>query len=533
MPEIAKKYLERIKEFWAKYNTKQRTIFLASLSVIIIAMAILIVVVSKPVMVTLRYCASEEEVVEVRELLTSNGIECSVDENWVVSVNTEDEIEAKLVLGSNNLSSTGYTIEEALSGGFSTTESDKEKRYTVYLEDKFEKQLEQIDGIKKATVIIEFVDTGSTIFSENTDAFISATLDTTKTLSNETVEGIAGLLACNVGSNNTNNVNIIDTTGVVLYSGLSSSSDMASASTAYKYKAQLEGNLENEIREALISTRIYQEVTITANLAFDNDKVTQIVQEYTAPAGTENGLPNSTYDVESSGTNGSGGVAGTESNDDDTGYLITDGTSSNSEYTLNDTDWLQNSTYTTTEKAAGSIINEDSTVSLVAVKYNHVTEAELRAQGLLDDMTYEQYQILNRESVKLEVDEELVTMVANAANIPIENIIFVAYQHNIFEETEEAATPMSFYIQIALAALIVLLLAFVVFRSARPVTVSETEPELSVEDMLASTREKQAPLEEIDLNDKSEARKAIEKFVQENPEAVALLLRNWLNEGWD
>ena len=46
-------------------------------------------------------------------------------------------------------------------------------------------------------------------------------------------------------------------------------------------------------------------------------------------------------------------------------------------------------------------------------------------------------------------------------------------------------------------------------------------------------QEKQAPLEEIDLQDKSEARKAIEKFVQENPEAVAMLLRNWLNDGWD
>lgn len=27
--------------------------------------------------------------------------------------------------------------------------------------------------------------------------------------------------------------------------------------------------------------------------------------------------------------------------------------------------------------------------------------------------------------------------------------------------------------------------------------------------------------------------KAIEKFVDENPEAVALLLRNWLNEDWN
>ncbi len=60
----------------------------------------------------------------------------------------------------------------------------------------------------------------------------------------------------------------------------------------------------------------------------------------------------------------------------------------------------------------------------------------------------------------------------------------------------------------------------------------EKEPELSVEEMLASTRENQASVDEIDLQEKSETRKRL-KFVDENPEAVALLLRNWLNEDWN
>ena len=50
--------------------------------------------------------------------------------------------------------------------------------------------------------------------------------------------------------------------------------------------------------------------------------------------------------------------------------------------------------------------------------------------------------------------------------------------------------------------------------------------------MLASTKENQPTVDEIDLQEKSETRKAIEKFVAENPEAVALLLRNWLNDDW-
>ena len=62
--------------------------------------------------------------------------------------------------------------------------------------------------------------------------------------------------------------------------------------------------------------------------------------------------------------------------------------------------------------------------------------------------------------------------------------------------------------------------------------VTETEPELSVEDLLATTKENEENLEEIELSDKSETRKMIEKFVDENPEAVAMLLRNWINEDW-
>ena len=36
----------------------------------------------------------------------------------------------------------------------------------------------------------------------------------------------------------------------------------------------------------------------------------------------------------------------------------------------------------------------------------------------------------------------------------------------------------------------------------------------------------------IEVETKSETRKAIEKFVDENPEAAAALLRNWLNDDW-
>lgn len=111
----------------------------------------------------------------------------------------------------------------------------------------------------------------------------------------------------------------------------------------------------------------------------------------------------------------------------------------------------------------------------------------------------------------------------------------MAYQKNSFidKQATNILSKASFWIQLALAAAILGILIFVIIRSARPLTVEEKEPELSVEEMLASTREnQQASVDDIDIQEKSETRKAIEKFVDENPEAVALLLRNWLNDDW-
>ncbi len=53
-----------------------------------------------------------------------------------------------------------------------------------------------------------------------------------------------------------------------------------------------------------------------------------------------------------------------------------------------------------------------------------------------------------------------------------------------------------------------------------------------MESLLESTKESADTLQDIGFNEKSETRVLIEKFVEENPEAAASLLRNWLNEEW-
>ena len=145
-------------------------------------------------------------------------------------------------------------------------------------------------------------------------------------------------------------------------------------------------------------------------------------------------------------------------------------------------------------------------------------------------MTWEEFKDANKDAVKLDVDADLVTLVQTATGIPAENISIVAYDVPVFIDKDGMNVEASDIIQVVIIVLILGLLAFVILRSMRESKAEETEEELSVESLLQSTP--QDSLEDIELEEKSETRKMIEKFVDENPEAVASLLRNWLSEDW-
>ena len=152
--------------------------------------------------------------------------------------------------------------------------------------------------------------------------------------------------------------------------------------------------------------------------------------------------------------------------------------------------------------------------------------------GLLDDMTYEEYVARHSEPIRTATPDELISLIAKATGIPEENVVLITYDDINYTPMEEVAKDWTFYFQLLLAVILIAFLLFVVFRGMAPVEVTELEPELSVEQLLATTKENQS-LEDVEFSEQSETRKMIEKFFEENPEAVAQLLRNWLNEDWD
>ena len=174
MPDRLKAILEKIKEWWLKFTTKQKTLLISITAVVILALVILAVVMTKPTMVQLITCEDATQASSVKDLLDGNSIDYEVSSDGMTfSVNAKNQADANILLGSNSIPTNGFTIDDALSGSISTTEADKSKRYQVFLEDKFAKELENMDLIKSADVNLNIPEDDGTLVTRNQESYAS------------------------------------------------------------------------------------------------------------------------------------------------------------------------------------------------------------------------------------------------------------------------------------------------------------------------------------------------------------------------
>ena len=285
------------------------------------------------------------------------------------------------------------------------------------------------------------------------------------------------------------------------------------------------------MKRVLLGTNQYDNIEVASNLSLDFSSTEVTEHNYTPADGQAQGVLSSEDVFSSENTNSSGGVPGTDSNGEETTYEMQDSDSSSSTTSEERRTYLPNERVMSQSIPPGLIDYEQSSISVAAVTYNVQREEDIRSQGLLDGISWEEYKAANGERVSQPVDENIINMVSKATGIASENIAMVAYEEPLFIDKEGMNIGATDIIQVVLILIILGLLGFVVFRSMRSEKPVEQEEELSVEDLLQSTPS-EGDLGNVVLEDMSDTRRMIEKFVDDNPEAVANLLRNWLNEDW-
>ena len=136
MPEQLKTILNKIVDWWKKFNNKQRILLGSVTAVVLIALVILAMVMTSPKMEDLHTCKDYAEAAKIKELLaTDETINYVFNESTMTfTVEKEDLANASMLLGSNQVELSTYNINNVVDGSFSRTEADKQRLYQDYLE---------------------------------------------------------------------------------------------------------------------------------------------------------------------------------------------------------------------------------------------------------------------------------------------------------------------------------------------------------------------------------------------------------------
>ncbi len=538
MKERVKQIPARLLEFWNKYTSKQKTLIIGVICALVLAVAALVWFLNRPTYEKFQAFENVEDASAMAAALDESNIKYKTSNDGRTIYVEEDRFtDALYLMSDNKLLDTGYTWENAFDNSMSTTESEKSQKRKLALQNDLKKALVSFDNIKDAQVFIDQPESNYNILGEESQTSVSAKITLAdaddEAMTVDMAEYLAQWLANAVGTD-VENVSIIDNNMNNIYAGKASDTLGTALTTngSQEFIERLRNTWASNTRQILLKYN-YDDVEVaTAGIQFNMDTVTQLRTSYDVAEGREYGYPSEVYNYKAEGSNAAQGIPGTDTNGDDTTYDILSNGGSNSSVTLDRlSDILTNQTVENITKEKGAVNAEDSTIGIVAIKYQVYNEEKMEESGQLDGTTFEEFMEANQERTPIEISEEEIELVAAATGIPAANIQLRGFIQPVFEAKEDSGATWTNYLMIILAVLIVALLVFVVFKGTAPVEITEMEPELSVEQLLATTKENQS-LEDIEFSDGSETRRMIEKFVDENPEAVAQLLRNWLNEDW-
>ena len=525
--------LQRVIDWWNKFTTRQKTLIVSAVAGVIVLLAVVVTLISQPHYKTLYVSENTKETSEVQAVLDEEGIKYNTSSDGLtISVLEDQYTQAVVLLGANNYPAAEYSVDSVFEGGFSTTESDKTKKYQEFMEAKFQSTLKNMDNVKRAIVNINVPDNDGTLLSKKKESYASVMLEleNPEEMTQDQAAFIARFVATELGNDTTSNVVIMDTTGNMLYSGQDENSLTGNASSRLSYMTQYDNIVRAEINDALIGAKIYDNVQVVPNLDLNWDVIKTTEHTYTPADGQDQGVLSQEDTYSQTAENSNGDIPGTDTNAEIT-YEFQDHAYSTTTTDETSRSYLPNEKITDTEKAGGAINYDSSSLGITAIHYVVYNEDDMKASGALDGTTFDEFRIANSESTKTEVDEDVYNVVSKATGIPVANIQIVAYDEPVFVPSAGGLVSATNIFIIVLIILILGLLAFVVIRSMRAEKQPEEEEELSLDNLLQSTQENTV-VEEIDSEGKSEVRLMIEKFVDENPDAVANLLRNWLTEDW-
>lgn len=522
MPEGLKKLTEKVKTYWNALEKSQKVRIYVMVSIIVVAVIATLALTLRVEYIPLFDSSEDVDLKSVVNYLDENNIKYKKGDNQIY-VDSRKVKDIEFDLTTQGIVSPEISFADTWSKlSLTATEADKENLWKNYLINDLVYKLKKFDNVENATV--QYNKPEKTYWARNDSenqgsAYVM--LKTTSALTPDQVDAAAKVVAASLGVP-ADNVTIVDQNFNPL--NRQDSSDLARASSQDEMRRQRQLELENKVYETfkigMVQNANFDTMSVSANPTLDFDTHKSVSKEYTAPDPDGQGYRSNYEVVEENLTNGdTGSIPGTDSNPETSpSYQI--GENENSNYQKNQTyeERLFNETNSETEKALGKLMPDESTMSIV-LWYGKVVE--------------------NADGLTSEYLDEVRKLASDATGIPTQNIT-VSIQKLVPEATPTVTlsdTLKELFDKYGLYALMLILLVIMVV-TAMPKKKSEIGTlEVATAEAAAGAvqgaAETMETLPDISVEEQSELKKQIDKFVQQNPEAVAQLLRNWIAEDWE
>jgi flagellar M-ring protein FliF len=525
MPDFIKKYLDQFREFWASLDKSQKTRLYITSAIVVAAISISIFLLTRPQRVVLFTNSDQKQIGEMITILNDNGIWNTAQNNGTsIIIDQKDNDRAQIVLAQAGYPKKGFTFEDAISSiGLTTTQQDKEHIWNHQKVSDLEAKLEMLDNIDEAAVRLAtpktsiFQNAGSD--APRPTAYVMVRPN--QTLTSLQVQGIVMLVSRSVENLDPNDVTVVDNNSNIL-NPISRDDSISAANSQEELRKKRENELEQKVYDYFSGGQFdnFDTLRVVANVMLDFDKEKSQIKSITNPEGMDGGAVISSSISEEIVKNGTqGGEPGLGTNPGDAnapGYQIGSGSTSDYSNIQEDINYGYDEKISEHEKAAGKLVAGESGLA-ISLWYGIKVPDDSR----MDD----------------DFITEIKTAASIATGIPVRNISVnkmklappEVVEENTADRIRELVRDYGFF-----ALMLLLIAGMLIFglprrkgkeQDAVAVPVAGG-PKFVVPDH-------DDPIPEIELEERSEIKKQIDKFVKQKPDSVAQLLRNWLSDDWD
>ncbi len=526
MANAITKIPSKIAEVFKKMEKGQKVRLFVLIAIIIIILAFVSVFLNQKSYTVLYSGMDTSDAGEVMTVLSDMGVDAKAQGSGTILVEESVADTVRMELAAQGYPSSGYSYDIFQNAsGLGVTDMDKKIYYQFQIQDNLRQTILKMDKVDDVIVNIDMGEESSYVLADDETkptASVMLTLKNGQKLSDGEAKAISEVVSTSISGLAPEDVRIVDSQMNVYSTNGDDVIGNVDSQIALQDTVQqkLQTQIINLLKPVFGEDNVKAEVNVKLN--FDS-KFTESM-EFEPPAdGTEGLVVSMSELVEEISSDTGGTVAGIDANGTASQYLDAVDNDDNSAYyqASREANYEINQTKTQIEQAKGQI--EDLSVSVIL------------NSDEVDDYSEEVKQLV---ATAIGVSEERITVIPlpfiEMDSSEIDNAFNA--QSELLSSMQSAETTR--LLIILATVLVVLIFLFMIFRMFRnkeePVAAEGGFEYLADEEIIPGEEpEKMMTMDDFKLEDFEETDnklQILEDYIGKNPESVANLLRNWLNE---